>query len=173
MIDISAIPDALTALKTSKDILQAMVGLHGAAAFNEKRLELQSKIMDAQSSVFLVNEERSALLKTVSDLEKQIADMKTWEGEKQRYVLKAVDSGAFVYPLKAGMENGEPPHWLCANCYENGKKSILQAAGPPATSGPEGMKIAWKCVVCSSVARVGFRTSPQSFAATGGNNAST
>ena len=30
--------------------------------------------------------------------------------------------------LQAGMENGEPPHRICANCYQNGKKAILQTA---------------------------------------------
>jgi NMD protein affecting ribosome stability and mRNA decay len=31
-----------------------------------------------------------------------------------------------AYTLKQGMENGEPAHYLCASCYHEGHKSIMQ-----------------------------------------------
>lgn len=31
-----------------------------------------------------------------------------------------------TYRLKEGMENGEPAHWICPNCYERGEKSLLK-----------------------------------------------
>jgi hypothetical protein len=31
-----------------------------------------------------------------------------------------------LYALKEGMEQGEPPHQLCTECYSRGKKSLLQ-----------------------------------------------
>jgi hypothetical protein len=47
--------------------------------------------------------------------------------EKARYQLREVNTGVFAYVPKQGMEQGEPFHMLCANCYERGEKSILQA----------------------------------------------
>jgi hypothetical protein len=126
-MDLTSISTALSSLVAAKDIAQSMVGLRDAAAFQEKRFELQSKIMDAQSSVFLVNEERTTLIKRVSDLEEQIAGFETWETEKQRYEFKQVcPMGGFAYVLKTGVENSETTHCLCADCYERSKKRFLQ-----------------------------------------------
>jgi len=51
--------------------------------------------------------------------------LKQWGSEKKRYQLTDVGGGAFAYALKAAMSNGEPPHYICTNCYEQSKKSIL------------------------------------------------
>ncbi len=104
-----------------------MVGLHDAAALNGKIAELNSKIIDAQSGVFLVNEERTTLIKRVTDLEKEITDRETWEHEKERYELHTVSRfGNLAYVLKEEMSSGEPTHLICANCYQKRKKSLLQ-----------------------------------------------
>jgi septal ring factor EnvC (AmiA/AmiB activator) len=127
MVDLTNISTALSSLVAAKDIAQSMIGLRDTAAFQEKRLELQSKIMDAQASIFAVNEERAALIKRVSDLEKEIADLETWESEKQRYEMHTVSRfGNFAYVLKESMASGEPTHLICANCYQKRKKSLLQ-----------------------------------------------
>jgi hypothetical protein len=162
MVDVSTIAGALSALKASKDIAEAMIGLRDAAAFNEKRLELQSRIMDAQSSVFTAQEERASLLDKVGKLEKHIADMETWEAEKERYQLKAVAGGAFAYTLKPEMSGGEPAHWLCATCYQSRKKAFLQASGKAAMQGADVVKIRWKCFSCESEIRVHFSITPES-----------
>jgi hypothetical protein len=127
MVDLTGISTALGSLVAAKDIAQTMVGLRDAAILNGKIAELNSKIIDAQSGVFLVNEERTALVQRVGKLEKEIADMKTWETEKQRYELKSTSQlGGFAYALKPEMAAGEPPHYICANCYQSNKKRFLQ-----------------------------------------------
>jgi len=103
-----------------------MAGLRDAAAFQEKRLELQSKIMDAQSSVFLVNNERAALIEEIGELKKKVAGFETWETEKQRYELIETIPGVRVYSLKEDAQPPETPHQICAQCYQKGQKSILQ-----------------------------------------------
>jgi hypothetical protein len=87
-----------------------------------------SRLIEAQSSVLTAQEERTTLLQRVGDLEKQIAEMETWETEKQRYELKDAGMGALAYTVKSGMEAGVPPHSICANCYENRQKSILSGS---------------------------------------------
>src|SRR5271157_2785460 len=90
MVDVTSISHAMTATKAMKDILEAMVGLRDANTFQTERFKLQSLIIDAQNSIFSANEERSALLERVRDLEKTIAEFETWDTEKQRYELKTI-----------------------------------------------------------------------------------
>jgi hypothetical protein len=129
MVDMSAIAGALSSFKAANDIAQAMIGLRDAAAFQSKLIEFQAKIIEANNSAFAAQEERSALLQKISDLEKQVAKLEAWETEKQRYELQELPPGVFVRVLKPSMAAGEPIHRLCAKCYEDGKKSILQSAG--------------------------------------------
>jgi hypothetical protein len=53
--------------------------------------------------------------------------MKDWDAQKQRYKLVAPFSGCMVYALQKAMSDGEPPHYLCAACFQKGQRSILQA----------------------------------------------
>jgi hypothetical protein len=129
MVDLSAIAGALSSLKAANDIAQAMVGLRDATAFQSKLIEFQAKIIEANNSAFAAHDERAALLQKIDDLEKQVAKLEAWEAEKQRYQLQEFPPGVFLRVLKPAMANSEPIHRLCAKCYEDGKKSILQSAG--------------------------------------------
>jgi hypothetical protein len=128
MPDMIAIAQALNALKAAKDIAETMIGLRDAAAFQGKLIEFQSKIIDANNAAFAAQEERSALLQTIRDLEEEMARLKAWETEKQRYELRDISSGqgSAAYVIKPAMQGTEPMHCICANCYEDGNKSILQ-----------------------------------------------
>jgi hypothetical protein len=52
MVDISAIAGTVSAIKGISDIAKAMVGLRDAAAIQAKVIELNSQILDAQTSAF-------------------------------------------------------------------------------------------------------------------------
>lgn len=126
MPDISAFASALTSLNAAKDIAQAMIGLRDTAAFQTKLIEFQRKLIEANNAALAAQEERSVLLARIATLEQQVARLETWHTEKQNYELKEVASGAFAYVLKQSARGSEPEHWLCAQCYQNNKKSILQ-----------------------------------------------
>ena len=126
MPDMTAIAAALSSLKAAKDIAEAMIGLRDAAAFQGKLLEFQSKLIDANNAAFAAQDERSTMLERIRELEKEVAELKAWETEKQRYELKDVGHGVFAYMNKPAVRGEEPPHWLCPTCFENGKKSHLQ-----------------------------------------------
>lgn len=127
MADMSAIGSALASLKAAKDVAEAMVGLRDTSAFQGKLIEFQSKLIDANNAAFAAQDERAALLEEIGRLEKQVAALKTWETEKERYELTKVgDRGAFAYGLKEDVKSSEPPHNLCASCFNEDHKSILQ-----------------------------------------------
>jgi hypothetical protein len=126
MPDFGDIASALTSFKALKDIAQAMISLRDSNAFHAKLIEFNSALIDAQTKVFAVNQERSTLIERVRDLEAKIAEMEGWEAEKQRYELKEVGTRVFAYVVKQEAQGPEPPHWICPSCYQNHQKSILQ-----------------------------------------------
>jgi hypothetical protein len=126
MPDLTAIGAALSSLKTAKDIAQVMIGLRDAAAFQNKMIEFQSAILDAQASAFSANEERSSLIARTQNLEREIAALRSWDNEARRYQLTEVAPRAFVYLVKPESQGSEPSHWLCPSCFQQHQKSILQ-----------------------------------------------
>jgi len=109
----------LGAVKTAFDMAKALQSIHETTARDRAVIELQKEILAAQAAQF-------ALLERASDLEKEVAALKAWDAEKQRYKLVDVESGVLAYAPKEGMENGEPAHHLCASCYQTGFKSFLK-----------------------------------------------
>ena len=68
------------------------------------------------------------MIQRIRELEAEITRMKTWDTEKQRYQWISPWPGCLVYAVKASMKGVEPPHCICQQCYEEGRKSILQDA---------------------------------------------
>lgn len=81
-------------------------------------IEIQRQFLELQSDY-------SALLQRNRELEDALAKKGGWEAETTRYMLTQVGKSA-VYMLKPEAREGAVPHWLCANCFENGKKAHLQ-----------------------------------------------
>lgn len=106
-----------------------MIGLRDFAQLLEKTVELNQKIAVAQTALFDAQAEQATLVKTIDELEKEVAGLKSWEAEKQRYELKRYDPGTLFYTLKEAEARGEPIHHLCVKCYKNGKPSIVQQTG--------------------------------------------
>ena len=101
------------------DTLKNFKGMSDANIRNTVAVELQEKILTAYQNQLSLNEEISAL-------NAEVTRSKDWSAEKARYELKDVGQGSLAYGPKQGMDDGEPPHSLCANCYTKGKKTILQ-----------------------------------------------
>jgi hypothetical protein len=109
----------LSALKTAFDIAKGLKDLDDATRRNAAVIELQEKILTAQSA-------QAELVETISELKSRVAELEAWDAEKQRYKLTEIGYGMTAYTLKEGMEEGEPSHRLCATCYSDGHKSIMQ-----------------------------------------------
>ena len=110
----------LSALKTAFDLAKGLKDINDTATRNAAVIDLQEKILAAQQA-------QSTLIERLGALEKELTNFETWSAEKERYELTQVDNGVFVYALKPGIKTGEPPHLLCTNCYQQNKKSLLQA----------------------------------------------
>jgi hypothetical protein len=116
---VGEIAAGLGGLKSALDLIKGFKDMSDAAARNAVAIELQEKLLRAY-------EAHTALLTRVGDLEEEVARLETWEREKKRYKLTDFGGGTFAYLLQPEEANGEPPHRICATCYQKSEKSILQ-----------------------------------------------
>jgi hypothetical protein len=126
MPDMIAISSAATGLQAAGHIVKSLIGLKITSEVQAKIMELQAVIFAAQGDALAAQAEQFTLAQRVRDLEAEVTKAKAWEAEKERYQLQEFPTGAFAYSLKSEAANGEPPHRICANCYQEGHKSILQ-----------------------------------------------
>jgi len=126
-VDLSLIQGTISGLKVAGDIAKGFMELKSMTEVQGKVIELQSAILAAQSSALSANADQAAMVDEIRNLKAEIARVKAWESQKQRYQLQPIwDRAALVYALKESMSNGEPPHWICTKCYEDGSRMILQ-----------------------------------------------
>ncbi len=128
MVDMLTLQGLIAGLKTAGDVAKGILDMKSLADVQGKVIELQSTILTAQSSALTAQSEQSSMVQRIRDLEEDIARIKAWEETKQRYQLISPWNGCHVYALKESSKGAEPPHWICAQCYEDGRKSILHDA---------------------------------------------
>lgn len=156
--DISA---GLSSLKTALDIIKGLNAANTLAAINEVKISLQERVMEARDALSAAQDAQAASLQRIRELEQEIVELKDWEREKQRYQLQAIDTGAFAYMLKPGMENGESSHWLCPNCFGKRHKSLLQFKGQDTRQGGgRGSHSTYGCDGCKSTVKVFYTRNP-------------
>lgn len=127
--DIATILTAVaTSIKTACDITKSMSSASQTVAERNKAVsETLGILISVQSDVVAVRSDYYEMLKTKDILEKRIAEFEQWGKTEGQYRLTEVHRGVFVYVPKNPDEIGQPAHWLCANCWQEKKKSILQA----------------------------------------------
>lgn len=126
MPDLGAIAAAASSIKTAFDMSKALLEIRDGTIAQERIIELNRVILAAQSDAMAAQLAHAALLDEVRGLKEEITRVKAWDAEKEKYKLTDIGDGRFAYALKEEMTPGEPPHLICANCYEDGRKSILQ-----------------------------------------------
>ena len=153
MVDIMTLQNAVLSLKTASDIAKSFLHLRSLADVQGKVIDLQEAILSAQSSALAAQSEQFAMVQRVRDLEEEIARIKAWEEEKKRYQMMHPWQGAtlLVYALKESCKGAEPPHWICAKCYDDGRRTVLQP-----TYDKEHFWLLF-CATCKSQLHSGYR----------------
>ena len=126
MSEVIAVGGAISAIKAVFELSKDLVGVRDAAVMQSKVIELQTQILAAQSEAMAVQSDHAALLQAVTELRTEIAGLKAWEAEKHRYELIRLPAETFAYRLRAEFCGDEPSHLICAACFQNGVKAILQ-----------------------------------------------
>jgi hypothetical protein len=134
---------ALTGIRSALDITKAMVNLRDAEAFRSKSIELQGVVLETLEKAIAAREAQTEQSDRIRSLEAEVASLKSWDAEKQCYELKSIGQGVVARILKPEARGAEPPHCLCPNCFEQGKKSFLQNANKV-----ERGRLIVSCVAC-------------------------
>jgi hypothetical protein len=162
-MDVAAIGGAVGGLKAALDIGKGIQALNTSTEIRQRTSELLDALLDARMKLVDAADTQSALLKRIDELEKQIAGFEDWDRNKQRYQLQAVSVGAFAYVHKPGMEDGEPPIWLCQTCFEKRHKSPFQFRAQDRGSGAAGGRGShsrWGCNHCKAELVVPYTARP-------------
>lgn len=122
---ISAIQGIGTVLKMAK----ALKKISDDVNFNTQVAEIVEILASSQNDLLVAQANYSDLLKVKDEIEKELTEYKNWDKEKPNYQLTEISRNVFVYCYKSIDQSTEPVHWLCANCYTDNKKSILQRWG--------------------------------------------
>lgn len=126
MAAIETVASLFTALKAIKELASSLIEIRDSTIVESKIIELNSMVLDAQDFALSSQSVQHRLSEEISALKKEIMQAKNWAAEKRRYNLKNI-KGVFVYELKKELvDAGEQYHQICANCYENQYKSLLQ-----------------------------------------------
>ena len=136
-MDIGSFAAAVGIVKTLKD-LTASLGDDVPRELREQILALGDKVMEMQTAAL-------EALQRETQLQEELRRVKDWETEKARYIPQNIDQ-KIVYAQKPEARTHEDvPHWLCARCFEDRKKSYLQGTGPLA-----GGRRNWTCWRCKA-----------------------
>jgi len=148
MDDISAFAGLITSLRSAVEITKAIMGIGDTNTLQTKMLDLTKEIMSAQSCALATESAQLELSQSKRELEGELAKLKAWNMEKYRYELQNVGSGAVAYVLKQSMRGSEPIHWICANCFQIGKKRFLNE------SHSDLHFVYYKCQECAGKIRI-------------------
>jgi hypothetical protein len=125
MDDDPPIAGLIVSLRAAVEIVKALRDLSDPRLIQSKMSELTREIMTAQSRALATQSAQFDLLLNQRDLGEEMAKLKAWNTERYRYELQSVGPGAVAYVVKESMRGSEPIHWLCANCFQSGKKRFL------------------------------------------------
>lgn len=97
---------ALNGSKTAFEIVSRLLALKTDAAVSGKVAELNRVILDLQQKTIAIQSSYSAVSGQIRDLETEIARLKDWKNEKERYHLYEPVAGVFLYRVKPEMQEG-------------------------------------------------------------------
>jgi len=129
-MDVAAIQGAMGSLKLAFDITKKFLEMKSIAEVQGLVIDLRREIISAQESALAAQSDHAAMAEKIRTLKEEIVRMETWAEQKQKYALVQIAAGAIAFALKEECKGAEPPHWICANCYEDGRKSILNQRLP-------------------------------------------
>ena len=113
---------------------------------NEAVNDLHNDISTLRLQISSITSEKEAKEEEVRALKKDLVDRERWDEESARYRLHELGPGIFVYAVKPECQGAEPMHYLCAKCYADKIKSLIQAL---VVGGPN-----YQCHKCGSKFRL-------------------
>lgn len=128
MDPISTVSSAWESVKVATGIGKALMDLKVEGEIRAKVIAMNNALLDAQQRMFDAHLSHAEMLERMRKLESDLAKYQDWEQERKRYQLHQTEAGGLVYRIKPEAQGSEPVHDICAKCYEDGIKSLMQSA---------------------------------------------
>jgi cell division protein FtsB len=135
-MNIPEITSLISAIKSAAEISRFILDKTKDIQVRSKIIDLQNIISDLQGKIFTLQslilslqKENMELEYQIKDLKKQIIENEQWDETQRRYKLISLGSGSQAYRYQPEEGSDTPIHYLCANCFNSRKKSILQKTG--------------------------------------------
>lgn len=135
-MDLTAVFEALGLAKSGIDATASAVGLAQQARqllqSPEKGkvggVDVAASEIIARLCVELVRakQEQTALLDKLHELESALRDIERRDQYRARYEMVTTPAGVPLMALKQRPDETEPFHYACPDCFEDGKRAILQ-----------------------------------------------
>ena len=138
---LAEITAAVQSLRTLGELAKAANSLSNQQEIVMAVSDVNFRLMEAMTVALASQERHSALLTRISDLEKEINDLKIKQSAAEKYSLHKFSTGTFAYRLKDKYEEIQPGHYLCTKCNDTGIHSKLQPLGSRRL----------KCTTCQTV----------------------
>lgn len=116
----------ITAFKNAMDIAKIIIASKADNKTKELVSDLQSSMSILHATYLAVQAQNESLSKIKDDLEKKLAKINNFKKEAKRYEPRELCLGVVVYAIKEENKGRDPMHYLCPNCYEDHRKSMLQ-----------------------------------------------
>ena len=124
-MDITLIQGAISSMSSITEIAKSLIELKSISEVKAKSIELLSVAVEAQERALAARKDQASMIEEIDHLKKELMRRETWDSEKERYVLQDMTVGSPACVMKKSKSRGEAPQWYCANCFSNGKASIL------------------------------------------------
>lgn len=128
MIDpLSATTSVIASINHANQIIKAVLDARDKHSNLEQFITLQTEIATINTGYIALTQQNQSLLAEIDNLKKEITNFEEWDNQKKRYKLYSPWDSAVVYAITESQSNGEPPHWICAECYNSRKRSFLNS----------------------------------------------
>jgi rubrerythrin len=150
---IAEITSLIGSVKTAYDIAKGISNLKAEVERNQAVAEILKILLAVQADALSMQGQYQKLLQSKDELAEKLAEFEQWQKTESQYELQEVHRGIFVYSPKNPDQLKEPKHWLCANCWQERKKSVLQADYHHESAA------AYTCPRCKTTIKMKFKNS--------------
>ena len=122
---IAELTAAITCMNAITSLTKSLATGPGDVEWKQHVSSLIDNILDLQSKMLSIQGQCQELIDQNQQMKNEINRSEGWRTIAARYSLTEIEPSMFVYVLRKEFSAEEPEHWICPNCFQNQKKSIL------------------------------------------------
>lgn len=142
---IAELTQSFALLKTASDLVKGFNSMQKEIAVGDIKIELNNIILALQANTSSLNEKYNSLVYRKDELEKEIANLKDFKSQKDKYVLSEITTGVIAYIPKDEKDRVSSNHWFCQNCLDNSQTFCIYQV-----KGKHSMDIDYHCPACKN-----------------------